>query len=501
MDHHGLPQGPHVVYNVIMPTGSLESDFFGLHKLCIGKDAPTAWHFHQTPYTREVIAAIVTAGLNVLSVSTGGIPAALGDLLTAFELVEQPGPIYTISFADPACKPNLIQNLAHEMVEAASDPFPSTSVILSGDGEAVDICDKRNAAASSPFVPPGTVLPPREPFPPFARFTTAGTISVPQYWSNAGQKCITGFADSTAPTGPGGGPIRAAITGNGADITFTITGSGFGLLPSTPPGRPPWSVNFPYIAIQDETQGWQAGNSLNSDFVRLNVASWADTGVVIDGFFFLLGNLVMQPGDHLSYWLCNPASGKCASGNVGLVESGSPQLKVFINNTRDVNLSYDLLIDGVKAAGPLFNDTSSAWLSFTDSPTVTVGENSLEPGFFAPRFINGGCDASGRVSLKPGRQPDLPDPQHRDERLRCRPALLLRQQLRRRLHRRLRCRPGPMQTALCAEQKMLLRAGAQRSVQRPLHRVGSVMRLSMAFGRTRGRQMRPVSRFSREARA
>ncbi len=110
----------------------------------------------------------------------------------------------------------------------------------------------------------------------------------------------------------------------------------------------------------------------------------------------------MQPGDHLSYWLCNPASGKCASSNVDLVESGSPQLKVFINNTRDVNLSYDLLIDGVKAAGPLFNDTSSPWLSFTGSPTVTVGENSLEPGFFAPRFINGGCDASGRVSLKPG---------------------------------------------------------------------------------------------------
>jgi hypothetical protein len=288
------------------------------------------------------------------------------------------------------------------MAEAAADPFPPSGVILSGGGEAVDICDDKQVATSAPFVPPGNVLPPTQSFPPFARFTTASTISVPQYWSNAGQKCITGFADSTAPTGPGGGPLHAAMTGNGANITLTISGSGFGLLPSTPPGRPPLSVNFPYIAIQDETQGWQAGNSLNSDFVRLNVASWSDTGVVINGFFFLIGNLVMQPGDHLSYWLCNPASGKCASGSVDLVEAGSPQLKVFIDNTRDVNLSYDLLIDGVKVAGPLFNDTSSPWLSFSGSPTVTVGENSTQPGFFAPRFINGGCDASGRVSLNPG---------------------------------------------------------------------------------------------------
>jgi hypothetical protein len=395
-DHHGLPQGPQVVYNIILPAGSLESDFFETRTLCTG--GPAAWHFHQTPYTPE---AIVALGAALLNVSTGGTVGALADFLTVLELVEQPGPIYTVVPADPACG-NFISNLTHEMVEAASDPLPSSSVILSGSGEVVDICDDKGAAASAPFVPPGTVLPPKQDFPSFARFTTASMVSVPQYWSNAGQKCITGFADSTAPAGPGGGPLQPAMTGNGADITFTISGSGFGLLPSTPSARPPWSVNFPYIAIQDETQGWQAGNSLNSDFVRLNVASWSDTGVVIDGFFFLIGNLVMQAGDHLSYWLCNPASGKCASGRVDLAESGSPQLKVFIDNTRDVNLSYDLLIDGVKVAGPLFNDTSSPWLPFIGSPTVTVGEKPLAPGFFAPRFINGGCDASGRVSLKPG---------------------------------------------------------------------------------------------------
>jgi hypothetical protein len=395
LNHHGLPHGPQVVYNIILPAGSLESDFFETRTLCTG--GPAAWHFHQTPYTPEAIAAL---GAALLNVSTGGTIGALADFLTALELVEEPGPIYTITSADPACG-NLIKSLAHEMVEAASDPFPPSEVILSGSGETVDICDDKGAAASAPFVPPGNVLPPKQAFPSSARFTTTGMISVPQYWSNAGQKCVS-FADSTTPTGPGGGPLQAAMTGNGADITFTLTGGGFGLLPSTPPGRPPWSVNFPYIAIQNETQGWQAGNSLNSDFVKLNVASWSDTGVIINGLFFLIGNLVMQPGDQLSYWVCNPASGKCKSGSVNLVESGAPQLKVFVNNTRDVTLSYDLLVDGVKVAGPLFNGMSSGWLSFTGSRTVTVGENATQPGFFAPRFINGGCDANGHVSLKPG---------------------------------------------------------------------------------------------------
>jgi len=397
LDHHGLPQGPQVVYNIILPAGSLESDFFDTRALCSG--GPSAWHFHQTPYTAE---AEIALGAALLNVATGGAVGALADFLTALELVEQPGPIYTIVSADPRCG-NFITNLVHEMVEAASDPFPPTGVIFSGSGEAVDICDDRNAPASVPFVPqPGRVLPPQQSFPAFARFTTAGTISIPQYWSNAKQKCIAGFTDATTPNGPGGGPLKATLTGNGAALSFTITGSGFGLLPFPPPGKPPWSVNLPYIAIQNETRGWQAGNSLNSDSVRLNIGPWSDTKVAIDGFDFSIGNLVMQPGDRLSYWVCNPASGQCKFGSVTLVESGLPQLKVFVNSANNVTLSYDLLVDGAKVAGPLANGMSTGWVSFNGSPTVTVTENATQPGFFAPRFINGGCDANGRVSLKPG---------------------------------------------------------------------------------------------------
>jgi hypothetical protein len=397
LDHGGIPQGSQIVYNVILPSGSLESDLFGSRTLCTG--GANAWHFHQTPYTTE---AKIALGLGLLGLSTGGPGGALEVFLGVLELL-QGGPVYTIVSADPQCG-NFVNNLIHEMVEAASDPFPPSGVILSsGGGETVDICDDRNAPASAPFVPqPGRVLPPQQSFPAFGRFTMSSTISVPQYWSNAGQMCVTGFTDSTTPMGPGSGPLKPTIAGNGAAISLTFAGSGFGRLPNPPLWNPPWNINLPYIAIQNETQGWQAGNTLNSDFITLNISSWSDTAIAVTGLNFNIGNLVMQPGDRLSYWVCNPASGNCKFGSNTLVESGLPQLKVFVNNTNNVALSYDLLIDGVKVAGPLANGMSTGWLSFSGNPTLAITENATHPGFFTPKFINGGCDSSGHISLKPG---------------------------------------------------------------------------------------------------
>jgi hypothetical protein len=395
LDHGDLPQGSQVVYNVIMPSGSLESDFFGERTFCQG--GPNAWHFHQTPYTTE---AKVALGLGLLGGITGGPTGALEAFLAVLELLDG-GPIYTISSVDPQCG-NFIANLTHEMVETASDPFPPSHVILTGSDEVADICDDRGAPPSVPFVPQtGRVLAPNPSFPTSSSFTTANTISVSQYWSNASQTCLTGFTDSTLPSGPNAGPLQAAISGNGADISITITGSGFGVLPNPPAWNPPWSVNLPYLAIQNETRGWQAGNSLNSDFVTLNIASWSDTAIAIKGFNFNTGNLVMQPKDNLSYWVCNPASGKCGFGNVTLVESGLPQLKVFVDNMPNVNLTYDVLVDGTKVAGPVANHFSTGWLSFSGSPTVTVTENATSPAFFTPEFI-AGCDPNGNIALKPG---------------------------------------------------------------------------------------------------
>jgi hypothetical protein len=109
----------------------------------------------------------------------------------------------------------------------------------------------------------------------------------------------------------------------------------------------------------------------------------------------------MQPNDHLSFWACNPASAKCGFGQANLIETGLAQLKVLIYNMPNVNLLYNLFANGNKVAGPLANHTDTGWLSFNGGPTVTVTENSTQPGFFTPKFING-CDSNGRVVLRPG---------------------------------------------------------------------------------------------------
>jgi hypothetical protein len=57
LDHGGVPQGAQVVYNVILPSGTLESDFFGNVTAC-GGGPFLAWHFHQTPYSPEAAVGI-----------------------------------------------------------------------------------------------------------------------------------------------------------------------------------------------------------------------------------------------------------------------------------------------------------------------------------------------------------------------------------------------------------------------------------------------------------
>ncbi len=206
------------------------------------------------------------------------------------------------------------------------------------------------------------------------------------------------------PSGPGLGPLQATITGKRSGHFFynhrqwiRHSAAGSSDCEATVERRPS------YLAIQNETQGWQAGNALNSDFVNLNFASWSDTQIVISGFNFYTGNLVMHPNDQLSYWVCNPASGNCGFGTITLVESGLAQLKVFVNNTPFVTLTYDLLVDGTKVPGPpLANGASTGWIPFNGSPTVTVTENATTgPAFFTPTFIDG-CNSNGRIALKPG---------------------------------------------------------------------------------------------------
>jgi hypothetical protein len=127
--------------------------------------------------------------------------------------------------------------------------------------------------------------------------------------SGSGDKLADRVADTNIPTPP---IIQPAPVLNGYGITMmlTITGTGFGSLPSSL--GIPTNRLIPYLAVQDTSQRWGAGNSLDGASVGLNLTEWSGR-IAVNGFDKTSGNLMMQPGDTLVIWVCNPASGKCDS--------------------------------------------------------------------------------------------------------------------------------------------------------------------------------------------
>ena len=92
----------------------------------------------------------------MLGAATGGVAGALEALLIAMVAVTG-GPIYTITSADTSCGV-LTENMMHEMIEAATDPFPSLTVIRSGGhDEIADLADQAKCPVLTPFVPPESV--------------------------------------------------------------------------------------------------------------------------------------------------------------------------------------------------------------------------------------------------------------------------------------------------------------------------------------------------------
>ena len=291
-----LPQGDNIVYNIILPREAIEHDelaqIIGSPSFC-GGSGPTAWHFHGTPYSAgEVLGGL----LGWLVGGFVGMPAegALIGFLTA--LSQQGGPFYTISFAAPACG-NLTHNLLHEMVEAATDPSPPLSVITTGNGEIVDICDEQGKSPSPSFNPSsslqsGVILNP------------GGFLAsqVPQYFSNSQQGCIIGFNDTTVPQ-----IVSVNFSGSFPAASGVVAGSGFGTIPAT--FIVPASANLPYSGIQNESRArtWQAGNSLNSDHMGLTVSSWSNTTISIGGFSPATIGTSVAMTDPLVVWVCNPS--------------------------------------------------------------------------------------------------------------------------------------------------------------------------------------------------
>ncbi len=386
IDHGGVPTSGNVIYNVILPAGSLESDFFGTDTFCQG--GPLSWHFHDTPYNPAIAAEI-------FFLSIFGAPPFL-DVLVLETILGNIGPVYTITSASSPCG-TLTDNLLHEMVEAITDPFPSLNVLLSGSGEIADQCT--NSGTTSPFVPSGAVIPTQlSGGIATGPFTTASTISVPKYWSNANQVCVTGFGDTTSPNTPS----VTVNSGQGPKLSMTVSGDGFGTVPA--PFGVPESGSLPYVALQDQTQNWQAGNALNSDLFGLSITAWSNNTIKIAGIGNVGSDFNMLPTDAVSLWICNAASGNCSGGNITLPEStANPNLAIVLSvlDPQQYAPYVPVDIDGV-AHGALFGDgNSTGWIPVS-AGTHTVSATAYGTGEGFTVSYTGACNAQGKITLSAG---------------------------------------------------------------------------------------------------
>lgn len=137
----------------------------------------------------------------------------------------------------------------------------------------------------------------------------------------------------------GGGPTIGSVvfSGSGAKLAITVNGSGFG---SAPVARLPYLGDTPDFAFTDTTRGaWQAGcdgtwaggpgpcGEGSANAVTLDIASWTDGRIVIDGFGGAYGRngWVVMPGDAVSIAVRN-ATGASArwTGRVLVLAIRSP---------------------------------------------------------------------------------------------------------------------------------------------------------------------------------
>lgn len=256
---------------------------------------------------------------------------------------------------------------------------------------------------SNPFKTPASlvkVLAGGNAAPPF---TTNITLS--GYRSNLKRECIVGFSDQTVPTG-------LALTvngGQGGTASMTINGSGFGTLP---PGFPIGSeVTLPYIGIQDITQGWQAGNALNGDGTNgftVGVSNWSPNSITIKGIGKPGTSFTMRSSDQLSMWICEPASGQCASASDSQISMPPgpylPNLAVtlVLEDVQNLAPYVTFTIDGNPSGGLLGNGNTSPWI------TLGIGSHQIAaavPGVNSDEYLikyGLDCAAGGKMTLGDG---------------------------------------------------------------------------------------------------
>lgn len=276
-DTESALQNPLVIYNVILPQSSLENDLSG-HGFCSAGNSAAAWHYH---------------GLPDFSAIPWYVPFS-------------DGPVYTIVMSNPQCFTGaesgaFFENLTHEMVEALTDPFPIDISItppharVTFGGEIADICERGQTAPHAgpilAFANSASVTPNLVP------------VSVASHWSNAQQNCL-GFSDQTMPSISNASTM---LTNFGADMQLDITGSGFD----------PFASFTPLVTINDNTDGWQAGNVIDGNSIGIGNLTGVSQGEIKGQGLTNLGSFtVTQNNASLTVWVCNPSSLNCTSANV-----------------------------------------------------------------------------------------------------------------------------------------------------------------------------------------
>lgn len=270
-----------MVYNVILPASSMESDFFS-QNFCTGAGSPAAWHYH-----------------------------GLEDSFPAFN----GPPIYTIVLTNPRCGSNaLFASLFHEMAESLTDPFPiDISIIpphinLSTENEVADICE------NAPPVPIFTDSTGKTPL--------STPISIPTYWSNRNQSC-TSFTDATVPAISNvSDNVSYGLGGKIVKDDLSLSGTGFGSMPSQI-SLP--DAALPYLTAQSGGN-WEAGNTINLDSMSITTDAWSgNSASAAIGAPQANGQYGLPPGavpaGSVTAWLCNPDSLRCASQSEAVPQS------------------------------------------------------------------------------------------------------------------------------------------------------------------------------------
>jgi hypothetical protein len=179
---------------------------------------------------------------------------------------------------------------------------------------------------------------------------------------------------------------------------ITITGSGFGTMA-------PFDSDSPDIKIADVTGGWNAGftGDPGGDTVTLNVSSWTDTQIVIQGFTGQYGQngFVLNNNDQIQVFVANAQSGAVSATCSGIVGGGpsncissssSPSAGVLVNGICEVgNCSPTPLAVGAASFLPyIFTVTQSNGDTYQFSglinPSATANEGTLTDEFTGGNF-------------------------------------------------------------------------------------------------------------------